>query len=184
MQCSVRLFEAQGKQSEQLKIVQTVHLLHVGSNTAHLDITSSNIMHCTEGHHVWDQLRLIDFGFSQMCTKGKHCSLESLSGHHASELAWCVTVNPTPQGFLHIPNTFCQHASNCLVSHMKPGLRKHIVLQARQPWTSGLRAPQQHMLRLKCSTPFSCRLIHWFGVNTCKIVFGSMGPQPIGGPWV
>ncbi|DBB12311.1 TPA: Ribosomal protein S6 kinase alpha-4, variant 2 [Trebouxia sp. C0006] len=52
------------------QLLQTVHLLHVGSNTAHLDITSSNIMHCTEGHHVWDQLRLIDFGFSQMCTKG------------------------------------------------------------------------------------------------------------------
>ncbi len=51
--------------------MQTVHLLHVGSITAHLDITSSNIMHCTEGHHVWDQLRLVDFGFSQICTKGK-----------------------------------------------------------------------------------------------------------------
>ncbi|KAL0047843.1 hypothetical protein WJX82_001285 [Trebouxia sp. C0006] len=52
------------------QLLQTVHLLHVGSNTAHLDISSSNIMHCTEGYYAWDQLRLVDFGFSQICTKG------------------------------------------------------------------------------------------------------------------
>ncbi len=64
------MYEDQGKhcQSELLVIVQTVHLLHVGSNTAHLDITSSNIMRYTEGYNAWDQLRLVDFGFSQICT--------------------------------------------------------------------------------------------------------------------
>ena len=101
----LRVFQPHRKhcQSEPLKIVQTVHLLHVGSNTAHLDITSSNIMHCTEGYHVWNQLRLIDFGFSQMCTKGKRSSLESSSEHHASELACCARVNPT-RGFFEHPN--------------------------------------------------------------------------------
>ncbi len=50
--------------------VQTVHLLHTSGDTAHMDITSSNIMLCQEGYQAWDQLRLVDFGFSQECRSG------------------------------------------------------------------------------------------------------------------
>ena len=50
---------------------QKVHYLHVGSRVAHLDITSSNIMLRKEGYTAWDQLRLLDFGFAQCCSKGK-----------------------------------------------------------------------------------------------------------------
>ncbi len=45
---------------------------------AHLDITSSNIMLRKEGYQPWDQLRLLDFGFAQDCSKGMqelHCTL-------------------------------------------------------------------------------------------------------------
>ncbi len=51
--------------------VQTVHLLHMRSNLAHLDISSSNIMLRKEGYSAWDQLRLLDFGFAQYCSEGE-----------------------------------------------------------------------------------------------------------------
>ena len=52
-------------------VVQTVHRLHRLGKLAHLDITSSNIMLRKEGYEAWDQLRLLDFGFSQFCNKGR-----------------------------------------------------------------------------------------------------------------
>ena len=50
--------------------MQTVHYLHMRSNVAHLDITSSNIMLRNDDFEAWDQVRLLDFGFSQFCSSG------------------------------------------------------------------------------------------------------------------
>lgn len=54
--------------------VQTVYRLHTDSRVVHLDITSSNIMLRSpeEGNKDWDELRLLDFGFAQSCSKGMH----------------------------------------------------------------------------------------------------------------
>ncbi len=52
---------------------QTVSLLHGVSKVAHLDITSGNIMLRKEGFDIWDQLWLVDFGFSHTCSSGMHC---------------------------------------------------------------------------------------------------------------
>ena len=50
--------------------VQTVSFLHGGSTVAHLDITSGNLMLRNDGYEGWDQLRLLDFGFSHTCSHG------------------------------------------------------------------------------------------------------------------
>jgi tRNA A-37 threonylcarbamoyl transferase component Bud32 len=40
-----------------------------------MDITSSNIMLRKDSYEAWDQLRLLDFGFAQFCSAGKHALL-------------------------------------------------------------------------------------------------------------
>lgn len=68
------------RQCEQLAIslfhtfLQTVEHLHVVANMCHLDISGSNVMLRTDDFEAWDQLRLIDFGFSQFCEPGTHCT--------------------------------------------------------------------------------------------------------------
>lgn len=52
-----------------------MHFLHVFGSLAHLDVTSNNIMLRKEGYKAWDQPRLLDFGFSQFCSNGKHALL-------------------------------------------------------------------------------------------------------------
>ena len=67
--------------------MQTMHCLHL-CNLAHMDVTSSNIMLQQTGYKAWDQLRLLDFGFAQLCRAGKHALL-----------AWLCHLCPFPQGF-------------------------------------------------------------------------------------
>ncbi len=67
--------------------MQTMHYLHV-RNLAHMDVTSSNIMLQQTGYKAWDQLRLLDFGFAQLCRAGNH-----------SLLAWLQHSRLFPQGF-------------------------------------------------------------------------------------
>lgn len=55
-----------------------MHCLHVCGTLAHMDITSSNIMLRKDGYEAWDQLRLLDFGFAQFCSTGKHALLAQL----------------------------------------------------------------------------------------------------------
>ena len=43
----------------------------------HLGISSSNVMLRTDDFEAWDQLRLIDFGFSQFCEPGMTVQLNS-----------------------------------------------------------------------------------------------------------
>ena len=64
--------------------LQTLYNLH-GDTVAHLDITSSNIMLQEEGCKPWDQLRLIDFGFSQKCSSGKHAHCNATSRQRVCE---------------------------------------------------------------------------------------------------
>ena len=61
-------------------MMQTLHLLHLEADYAHLDVTNNNIMLRKESGDKWDQLRLIDFGFAQSCSgmlclhyQGKPC---------------------------------------------------------------------------------------------------------------
>ena len=51
--------------------MQTVHSLHTVAKLCHLDISSNNIMLRTDSCQPWDNLRLLDFGFSQKCTPGE-----------------------------------------------------------------------------------------------------------------
>ncbi len=48
-----------------------MHCLHV-CDVAHMDVTSNNIMLRKDDYKAWDQLRLLDFGFAQSCSAGRH----------------------------------------------------------------------------------------------------------------
>ncbi len=50
--------------------MQTVNHLHMVADMAHLDITSGNIMLQEGNYRAWDQVKLVDFGFSQFCSSG------------------------------------------------------------------------------------------------------------------
>jgi serine/threonine protein kinase len=49
---------------------QTLQDLHSKAGIAHLDLTSSNVMLRADGV-LWDTMRLIDFGFAQVCSSGQ-----------------------------------------------------------------------------------------------------------------
>ena len=57
------------------------------SEVAHLDITSNNIMLRNQDYAAWDQVRLIDFGYSQDCCPGTHAA-----SHVQIFLSrWCIS---------------------------------------------------------------------------------------------
>ena len=51
--------------------VQTLKSLHQDAHLAHLDLTSANVM-ISHVANDWDQVRLLDFGFSMKCNSGSN----------------------------------------------------------------------------------------------------------------
>ena len=72
-----------------------MHCLHI-VQLLHMDVTSSNIMLRNDGYKAWDQLRLLDFGFAQLCGAGKHAlclALVSISPGEISPVSPASSTN-------------------------------------------------------------------------------------------
>ena len=53
-----------------LYVLQTLDALHSRAKTAHLDLSSNNIMLSHKVSNPWGRVQLIDFGSSRLCTAG------------------------------------------------------------------------------------------------------------------
>ena len=72
------------------------------SNVAHLDITSNNIMLRNQDYAAWDQVRLIDFGYSQECCPGTHAAscAQNFLVWMVYQLPCCTYTSPTMLGLV------------------------------------------------------------------------------------
>lgn len=64
---TAEVFHNQERFTQRLWLLQTVFFLHEAGDLCHLDISSSNVMLCTDQTDRWDSIRLLDFGFCQPC---------------------------------------------------------------------------------------------------------------------
>ena len=57
--------------------MQTAWFLSTFANIAHMDITCNNVMALDEHDGAWGNLKLLDFGYAQVCNPGEQvCTQE------------------------------------------------------------------------------------------------------------
>lgn len=136
-------------------VLQTIFCLHDHGNLAHLDVTGSNIMLRREGYEAWDQLRLLNFGFSRFCSGGRLVLFAQLT--HAVALIMFIRSmtlfvgTPSTGKSLQIKNSSLTTA----VWHT-PYCAKHACLQIRRCEIWSPKEQRQHMLHLKFCAVSSC----------------------------